>query len=53
MKYRKFEINERLFLEITKPWESYFLGFLMADGCITKNKISLSILKEDEKILYN
>jgi hypothetical protein len=53
MKYRKFEINDGLFLEITNPWESYFLGFLMADGCVTKNKISLSILKEDEKILHN
>ena len=42
--YRKFSFNEKIFDTIDTEAKSYFLGLLMADGCIKKNSISLGLI---------
>lgn len=57
-KRRKF-LNENYFENIDTDLKAYFLGFIMADGCITKtsktnkyyNRLSINISKKDRIIL--
>lgn len=49
-----FKVDEKCFIDITRPEEAYILGFLWADGYFHKNKsnsyvIKLEILESDSK----
>lgn len=46
---RRFPINETFFENINSENQSYWLGFIYADGCIYKNSLSIS-LKDKEHL---
>lgn len=47
------DFNENYFEKIDTEDKAYFLGFIMADGCILKNRNTLKIIihKKDKHIL--
>lgn len=52
--YRKYTLNEEYFETINTEDKAYFLGFIMADGCVYLNKqncLSIQIHKNDVEVL--
>jgi LAGLIDADG DNA endonuclease family protein len=49
----KYRIDEGLFEKIDSPWKAYFLGWMFADGYITKDlrAIRLTLAIEDKNII--
>jgi hypothetical protein len=47
---RKYTVNHNYFSEVTLE-NSYWAGFIAADGCITKNYVKIMIAQKDLKIL--
>lgn len=48
----KYKIDNKLFEKIDSEWKAYFLGFLYADGCVTKNyHVCLALKSDDLEIL--
>ena len=47
MSRRKYNLDETIFEKIDSEEKAYWLGFFTADGCITENKIRLSLKAED------
>lgn len=45
---KKLRLNENVFNEIT-PDSAYWIGFLMADGCIWRNTVILEVGEKDKK----
>ena len=50
--YRKHNINIEYFKKIDTEAKSYFLGLLAADGCVYKNRITITLQNQDNSILY-
>ncbi len=48
---RKYCFNQNYFEIINSPDKAYFLGLLMADGCNTKNKVTITLQESDKYIL--
>ncbi len=50
---RKYELDETVFEKIDSEEKAYVLGFLYADGCVTKNnsRLSITVSSVDEDIL--
>lgn len=48
---RKYSIDENYFSIIDSEEKAYFLGFLYADGCVTKNTMILGLQERDIDIL--
>ncbi len=46
--YKKYFLNENYFDEIDSPDKSYWLGMLLSDGCVYKNKICLELELNDK-----
>jgi hypothetical protein len=46
------KINEKYF-DIVGPNQSYYLGFLMADGCVRNNTLSFNLQVQDAYIIEN
>ena len=44
----KYGINEKYFDEIDTPEKAYWLGFIYADGCLTKNSVRIGLAIKDE-----
>jgi len=50
--YRKYDLDEHYFENIDTEEKAYFLGLILADGCITKkNSLIISLQEEDKHIL--
>ena len=49
--YRKFNLNENFFENINSEEKAYFLGLLMADGCIYKYNVRLFLQEKDSELL--
>lgn len=49
---RTVKLNESYFQEINSPEKAYWLGFIVADGCLHKEKTKLSFNVKDSDILY-
>lgn len=53
--YRKFQLNENFFDVIDSPSKAYWLGFLAADGCVSKCRnskvLSINLQETDRCIL--
>lgn len=50
--YRQLPIDENYFQEIDTPNKAYVLGYIFADGCITKGKVlTLSSSEENKEVL--
>lgn len=47
-KTRKYKINEHYFDQIDTEEKSYWLGFIMADGCVHKNTLSIGLQSGDK-----
>lgn len=50
---RKYTVDENYFENITTPEQVYWLGFLDADGYIYRNKITLTLQKQDEQTIQH
>ncbi|AIY85345.1 LAGLIDADG-like domain protein (plasmid) [Clostridium baratii str. Sullivan] len=51
--YRKYSLNENFFEKIDTEIKAYLLGFLLADGCNSRDRITrISINKRDIDILH-
>lgn len=51
--YRSKIVNENFFNKIDTEEKAYILGFIYADGCLTKGKIlKISVTEDDNEILY-
>jgi len=48
---RKYSLNEKYFENIDSDDKAYILGFIYADGCITKNYLSFVLAGKDIEIL--
>lgn len=48
---RRNEVEDLFFHTIDSEIKAYLLGFIMADGCVFKNRIEMSVLYEDKYIL--
>lgn len=48
---RLYSYDEKFFEIIDNEEKSYWLGFIMADGCITKNKLIISLSEKDKSHL--
>ncbi|MDT4368421.1 LAGLIDADG family homing endonuclease [Blautia faecis] len=48
---QKYTLNEHYFDEIDNQEKAYIIGLLMADGCVHKNTISISLQEDDKYIL--
>jgi len=53
----KYSCNEKFFSNIDNELKAYWLGFIMADGCISKPKnkspfLQIAISRKDEALLY-
>ncbi len=44
---RKYKLNEKIFEDVRREEQAYWLGFFAADGAITENKIRLRLSCED------
>ena len=44
---RKFEFDENYFSNIDTGEKAYWLGFLFADGCVTKNEMKINLAYKD------
>jgi len=51
--YRKYSLDETMFEKINTPNKAYFLGLLMADGCVSQNQdiIKIALQEKDKQIL--
>lgn len=53
--FKKYETNKKLFKNIKSEEEAYYLGFILADGCVSKKRnsygFSISIQERDGYIL--
>ena len=49
--HRKFSIDLTFFDTIDTEEKAYWVGFILADGCISENKINISISEKDEQHL--
>lgn len=49
--YRKYKLNENYFEKIDTEEKAYFLGLIYSDGCLYKNILSVSLVKDDSHIL--
>lgn len=47
-----YSCNERFFNEIDCEDKAYWLGFIYADGCITKNKLAIRLSSKDKEHLF-
>lgn len=45
--YRKYPVNHRFFSTIDTEEKAYWLGFLMADGCVTGNEVKIALAEKD------
>jgi intein-encoded DNA endonuclease-like protein len=50
--YRKYSFNYNFFDEIDSEFKAYFLGFIIADGSISGNTLSISIIEDDVDVLF-
>lgn len=50
--YHNLNLIENYWENIDSFDKAYFLGFLLADGNITKNQVKMELSKKDEEILY-
>jgi len=48
---RLYTLNEKYFDEIDTDNKAYLLGFIYADGCISNNRLEISLSNKDKKIL--
>lgn len=48
---QEWKLNEHYFDKIDTEDKAYFLGLLYADGCITLNTVSISLIETDRQIL--
>ena len=49
---KKYDIDENYFENINSPQKAYWLGFIYADGYVTKNKVGITLNKDDIDHLY-
>lgn len=49
--YHKYSYDKSYFEKIDSPEKAYFLGFIMADGCISNKSLIINIQERDRKIL--
>lgn len=49
--HQKYKINETFFDEIDTEEKAYILGFIYADGNLTRNSIEISLQENDKEIL--
>src|SRR6478609_846753 len=49
--YRKYKLNEDYFQDINTEKKAYFLGLILADGCVHKRRLTISLQEEDRYIL--
>ncbi len=45
------DLDEHYFSEIDTPRKAYWLGLLMTDGCVFRNKLCLTLKSEDEYLI--
>jgi len=48
---QEYEINNNIFESINCEWKAYFLGFLLADGNVHRNVISITLNSKDREVL--
>lgn len=51
-KVHKYDFNENYFEKINTEDKAYFLGFIIADGCINNKTNSIQIIQKEPDILY-
>jgi hypothetical protein len=51
-KILKYNFNENYFEKIDTEDKAYFLGFIVADGCIHSNTNNIKIIQKEQDILY-
>ena len=51
-KTRHFAFNEKYFENIDTEDKAYFLGFIVADGCISDSTNSVRIIQKEQEILF-
>lgn len=51
--FKKYNINEHYFDEINTERKAYFLGFILADGCIYDTKLIIALQEKDVYLLYD
>jgi hypothetical protein len=49
----KYNFNEDYFENIDSEDKAYFLGFIVADGCISEKSNSIKIIQKETKVLYD
>tara|TARA_Y100000034_G_C6867917_1_gene395775 strand:+ start:351 stop:1169 length:819 start_codon:yes stop_codon:yes gene_type:complete len=45
---KKYSCNDQYFAKINDPIKAYWLGFIITDGCITKNRLAIFLQRRDE-----
>jgi hypothetical protein len=48
---QKYSFNENFFSEVKNEEEAYWLGFILADGCVCRNDIIIALKHSDKKHL--
>lgn len=51
--YKGYTINEDAFSDINEEGCAYFYGWLLTDGCLSKQSISIELSSRDEELLEN
>ena len=49
--YKKYSVNEESFIDINAD-TAWVIGWIMSDGCITKNRVVISVSEIDEEVLH-
>lgn len=52
-KVQKYNFNEDYFEVIDSEDKAYFLGFIVADGCVSENSNSIKIIQKETDILFD
>jgi len=48
---KKYECNDNFFEKINTEEKAYWLGFILADGCVTNNRLAINLSKKDHNHL--
>lgn len=51
--YRGYTINENAFEDIQQECPAYFYGWILTDGCLSKECVSLGLSSKDDEVLEN